>query len=120
MRVPLPRGRQICRYCKLLNNKLASPALKNSKIVHLCQPDHDTRANSVLLLCCWSVLYRQKTPEAAFQPFKSLNLMPYRDASQNPPCFPLTVMHCLEGLTFAVAQGWFDPETFNVEEYECD
>ena len=53
---------QICRYCRILNQKLADPSKQRKRIVHCCRPQNDTRANSVLLVCCWSFLYNNATP----------------------------------------------------------
>ena len=77
------------------------------------------RANSVLLACCWLLLYGNKTPEQAWEPFcRIAPLTPYRDASLGPPSFNLTVLHCLHGLAKAVQFGWYDPQTFDPAEYE--
>ena len=54
---------QICRYCRILNQKLADPSKQRKRIVHCCRPQNDTRANSVLLVCCWSYLYNNATPD---------------------------------------------------------
>jgi len=109
---------QVCRYCKLLSKKFTDHADK--RIVHCCKPQHDTRANSVLLICCWSLLYDRKGPEEAFAPFASLKpaLCPYRDASLGPPCYNLTVLHCLHGLAKGLQFGWVDPDTFDSKTYE--
>jgi len=110
----------ITKYCRLLNSKLAEPTLERKRLVHCCRPQHDTRANSVMLMCCWSLLYDKKSPEEAFAPFTGLRpvLCPYRDASLGPPCFNLTVLHCLMGLAFGRQHGWYDPETFDVKAYD--
>lgn len=45
-------------------------------------------------------------------------LPPFHDASPCQCTYDLTVMDCLEGLAKAMDFGWFDIETFDVEEYE--
>ena len=42
---------QVCRFCRLLNQKLADPSKEHKRIVYCCRPQHDTRANSVFLMC---------------------------------------------------------------------
>jgi len=110
----------ITKYCRLLNAKLADPSLQQKRIVHCCRPQHDTRANSVMLVCCWSLLYDNKSPEEAFAPFVGLRpvLCPYRDASLGPPCFNLTVLHCLMGLAKGREFGWYNADRFDTKEYD--
>ncbi len=110
----------LTRYVKMLNAKLDDPTNANRCIVHCCRPQHDTRANSVLLLCCWRLICGKMTPEQAWAPFVALRpaLCPYRDASLGPACFQLTVLHCLKGLARGISLGWFELETFDADEYE--
>lgn len=42
----------------------------------------------------------------------------YRDASKGECFYECTVEHCIEGLEFAVKNGWYDYNKFNVKEYE--
>ena len=111
---------QICRYCRIMQQKFADKSLESKRIYHCCRQQSDTRANAVLLCCTWSVLCNGKTPQEAWAPFSTLKpaLVPYRDASLGPPSFHLTVLFCLQGLQRAVGFGWFDLNTFNVQEYE--
>jgi len=44
--------------------------------------------------------------------------VPYRDASLGPPSYPLTVQHCLQGLTKAISLGWYKHDEFDPDEYE--
>uniref|UniRef100_A0A6S9SCY9 protein-tyrosine-phosphatase n=2 Tax=Chrysotila carterae TaxID=13221 RepID=A0A6S9SCY9_CHRCT len=111
---------QLCRYCRMLNQKLSDSSKANKKVVHCCRPQHDTRANSVLLLSAWQMLYNDKSPEEAWEPFAGLRpaLCPYRDASMGQPLFNLTVLHCLTGLRKARELGWFNADKFDVKAYE--
>ena len=56
----------------------------------------------------------------AFNTFKSYQpfLHPYRDASRGPCQYECTILHCLEGLEWAIKLGWYDFKTFNAREYE--
>mmetsp|Transcript_25338 Transcript_25338/g.67921 ORF Transcript_25338/g.67921 Transcript_25338/m.67921 type:complete len:416 (-) Transcript_25338:114-1361(-) len=109
----------VCRYCRMMQNKLDDAKLAGKQIYHVCKPQSDTRANTVLLCSCYLLLYHDRSPEEAFAAFQSIKppLVPFRDASLGPPSFHLTVVHCLMGLQRAVQFGWFDKDTFNPDEY---
>ena len=111
---------QVCRYCRIMRQKFEDKGLENKRIYHCCRQQSDTRANAALLCCTWSLLCAGKAPHDAWAPFAALkpSLVPYRDASLGPPSFHLTVLHCLQGLAKAVSLGWFDLDTFDVQEYE--
>lgn len=112
---------QVCRFCRLLNQKLAGSAKKDKRIVYCCRPQYDTRANAAFLMCSWSILFDDKTPQQAYAPFADAlthSLAPYRDASLGPPCFDLSVIHCLMGLYRGWKAGWLDPKTFDTHAYE--
>mmetsp|Transcript_28265 Transcript_28265/g.84327 ORF Transcript_28265/g.84327 Transcript_28265/m.84327 type:complete len:431 (+) Transcript_28265:154-1446(+) len=110
----------VTKYCRLLASKMADTRLERKRIVHCCRAQHDTRANSVLLLCCWNMIHNNMSPEQAFAPFTQLKpaLCPYRDASLGAPCYDLTVLHCLRGLAKARQMGWYDVETFDTDAYD--
>ncbi|KAL3892906.1 MAG: hypothetical protein SGPRY_014667 [Prymnesium sp.] len=110
----------VCRYCRMMQSKMEDPKLEGKAIYHVCKPQSDTRANTVLLCSCYLLLYYGRSPAEAFAPFEGVRpgLIPFRDASLGPPLFNLTVLHCLMGLTRAVEFGWFDRDTFAPDEYE--
>jgi len=111
---------QLCRYCRMLDHKLQDPGLQGKRIYHVCKPQTDTRANSILLCCAYLVICCGKSPSAAWAYFQNTKpaLVPYRDASLGPPSYPITVHHCLMGLAKAMELGWYDHKTFNPDEYE--
>ena len=111
---------QLCRYCRMLEHKLADPQLSGKRIYHACKPQTDTRANSILLCCSYLVVCCGKTPAQAWAYFQNTKpaLVPYRDASLGPPSYPITVHHCLTGLAKAIELGWYKHDSFNPDEYE--
>ena len=111
---------QISRYCRIMRQKFQDKSLQGKRVYHCCRQQSDTRANAALLCCTWSLLCDGKSPTEAWAPFNALKpaLVPYRDASLGPPCFHLTVLHCLQGLLKAVELNWYDLDTFDVQEYE--
>ncbi|KAI4787364.1 hypothetical protein KUCAC02_036509, partial [Chaenocephalus aceratus] len=67
------------------------------------------------------VIYLKKTPEEAFRALISgsnASYLPFRDASFGNCTFNLTVLDCLQGIRKALQHGFFDFETFDVDEYE--
>jgi cell division cycle 14 len=57
-----------------------------------------------------------KSPEEAFAPFEGQSfLLPYRDASVEISTFNITILDCLRGLSKAIANSFFDYNSFNAE-----
>jgi len=111
---------QLCRYSRMLSAKLEDPELKGKKICHVCKPQTDTRANSILLAGAWLIIAHQYKPEQAWAPFAGVKpaLVPYRDASLGPPSYALTVFHCFQGLYRAIYLGWYKHDEFDPDQYE--
>ena len=65
------------------------------------------------------IILKMSSDEAydKFKPYHSL-LRSYRDASKGECFYNCTLLHCLQGLEYAVRFGWYDFRTFNVKEYE--
>uniref|UniRef100_A0A3B4Y4M4 protein-tyrosine-phosphatase n=1 Tax=Seriola lalandi dorsalis TaxID=1841481 RepID=A0A3B4Y4M4_SERLL len=90
------------RYCCKLNKKLKSKHVK--LVLTLCQ-----------------VIYLKKTPEEAYRSLISgsnASYLPFRDASFGKCSYSLTLLDCLQGIRKALQHGFFDFETFDVDEYE--
>jgi len=43
----------------------------------------------------------------------------FRDATHRPSTFDLSILDCYTGLLAGQAQGWYDMDTFNTEQYEA-
>ena len=109
--------------------------------------DSAKRANAIFLISAWQMLYLDRSPGQAYAGFDrhvadELNAYNQsQDVSQPPvsnsqgaptiaalpsfhdasPCqctYELTVLDCLKGFAKARLHGFFDLETFDVEEYE--
>ncbi|KAL1023192.1 hypothetical protein UPYG_G00037500 [Umbra pygmaea] len=109
------------RYCCKLNKKLKSFTLTRKRIVHYTSFDQRKRANAAVLIGAYSVIYLKKTPEEAYRALISgsnASYLPFRDASFGNCTFNLTILDCLQGIRKALQHGFFDFETFDVEEYE--
>jgi len=46
------------------------------------------------------------------------HVMPFRDATMGTCSYKCTIDHCLAGLQYAIALGWYDYKTFDVQEYQ--
>ncbi|XP_075935167.1 dual specificity protein phosphatase CDC14AB isoform X2 [Anarhichas minor] len=109
------------RYCCKLNKKLKSFTLTRKRIVHYTSFDQRKRSNAAVLIGGYAVIYLKKTPEEAYRALMSgsnASYLPFRDASFGNCTFNLTVLDCLQGIRKALQHGFFDFETFDVDEYE--
>lgn len=68
---------------------------------------------------------RGLSAEKAYNPFKEVKFVPFRDASYGDCSYKCTVVRflmqvldCLRGLEYAIKLGWFDFKKFNLPEYE--
>jgi len=66
------------------------------------------------------IIILKMSAEEAYSKFSLYHnkVIPYRDASKGECYFECTLLHCLEGLEFAVRHGWYNFRTFNVKDYE--
>uniref|UniRef100_A0A8C7HYY5 Cell division cycle 14Ab n=1 Tax=Oncorhynchus kisutch TaxID=8019 RepID=A0A8C7HYY5_ONCKI len=109
------------RYSCKLNKKLKSFTLTRKRIVHYTSFDQRKRANAAVLIAAYAVIYLKKTPEEAYRALISgsnASYLPFRDASFGNCTYNLTILDCLQGIRKALQHGFFDFETFDVDEYE--
>ncbi|KAM5295015.1 dual specificity protein phosphatase CDC14A isoform 5-T5 [Glossophaga mutica] len=109
------------RYCCKLNKKLKSYSLSRKRIVHYTCFDQRKRANAAFLIGAYAVIYLKKTPEEAYRALLSGSnppYLPFRDASFGNCTYNLTILDCLQGVRKGLQHGFFDFETFDVDEYE--
>ena len=67
------------------------------------------------------IIYLKKTPEEAYKPLihgTNPPFLPFRDASFSGCTYNLTLLDCLYGLYKALLNGFFNFESFDVDEYE--
>lgn len=109
------------RYCCKLNKKLKSFSLAKKKIVHYTSFDSRKRANAAYLIAAYSVISLKRSPEESYRilitgcnpPF-----LPFRDASFGSCTYNLSLLDVLNGLNKALQNGFFNFDTFDVDEYE--
>ena len=138
---PLNLG-QLTRFSNRLNEKLR----KFPVVCFYSSAVPAKRANAIFLICAWQMLYLGRSPEQAYKGFsmpagtkkvegtaktQSLPpvsssqgtvtvaaLPPFHDASPCQCTYDLNVFDCLEGMAKAMDHGFYDMETFDVDEYE--
>ncbi|KAM9500924.1 cell division cycle 14Aa isoform 1-T1 [Clarias gariepinus] len=109
------------RYCCKLNKKLKSFTLSRKRIIHYTSYDQHKRANAAFLIGAYAVIYLKRTPEEVYRALVSgtnVSYLPFRDAAFGNCPYNLTILDCLHGIRKALQHGFFDFETFDVEEYE--
>ncbi|XP_053484344.1 cell division cycle 14Aa isoform X4 [Ictalurus furcatus] len=109
------------RYCCKLNKKLKSFTLSRKRIIHYTSYDQHKRANAAFLIGAYAVIYLKRTPEEVYRALISgtnVSYLPFRDAAFGNCTYNLTILDCLQGIRKALQHGFFDFETFDVEEYE--
>ncbi|XP_062251731.1 dual specificity protein phosphatase CDC14AB isoform X1 [Platichthys flesus] len=109
------------RFCCKLNKKLKSFTLTRKRIVHYTSFNQRKRSNAAVLIGGYAMIYLKKTPEEAYRALVSgsnASYLPFRDASIGNCSYSLTLLDCLQGIRKALQHGFFDFETFDVDEYE--
>ncbi|XP_030630119.1 cell division cycle 14Aa [Chanos chanos] len=109
------------RYCCKLNKKLKSFTLSRKRIIHYTCYDQCKRANAAFLIGAYAVIYLKRTPEEVYRALISrtnVSYLPFRDAAFGECTYNLTILDCLQGIRKALQHGFFNFETFDVEEYE--
>lgn len=112
---------QLHRYCSKVQKKLKSVSLLKKKIVHYTSFNARKRANAAFLVGAYQIINLKLSPEEAYRPLMSGNsppFMPFRDASFGPCSYNLTVLDCLHALHKALMLGFYDPDSFDADEYE--
>jgi len=107
------------KYCVELEKLLKSDEYLNCKIYHYSSQHFTKRANAAFLMGAFQILILQRSAEEAWEPFSLLEpFTPFRDASFGGCTYQCSILHCLQGLQYAVQLGWFSLRGFNLEEYE--
>lgn len=110
---------QTFRFSEMLNRRMEDPRLKNKRIYFYSGTHGNKKTNAVCLLTCWGIIYRNMSPEKSFKPFANeQGFVPFHDATPIACTFKLTILDCLRGLQKAIKNDYFNPQTFDVEEYE--
>jgi cell division cycle 14 len=110
------------RYSRELARLLRDQNYSENRIFHYCssgQPG-DRMVNGAFLMGAFMIIILKMSAETAYEKFKPYHQLfkHYRDASKGECFYHCTLLHCLQGLEYAVRFGWYDFRSFNVKEYE--
>ena len=116
---PLDLGK-VHLFCKELEKLMNDTNYKSFKIYHYSSLDYAKQANAAFLMGCFMIIILKRSADDAWNAFKSYHnkFVPFRDATMGTCSYKCTVQHCLLGLQFAIALGWYNYETFDVQEYQ--
>jgi cell division cycle 14 len=81
----------------------------------------EVRTNCAYLIAAYLVIELKYTPEQAWEPFKAIGanvFTAFRDASDSPQDYSLPIETCLHALAKGIQLGWYNPRTFDQDEFE--
>ena len=108
------------RFCIRTRNLLSEEQFKDREIVYGTTSDEATNTNAAFLLGAYLVLVEKWTPEEAAAPFERIQpspFKPFRDATNIPSDFDLSILDCLRGLHRAHKRNWFSLDGFDSERF---
>eukprot|EP00290_Baffinella_frigidus_P029308 CAMPEP_0180233886 /NCGR_PEP_ID=MMETSP0987-20121128/28330_1 /TAXON_ID=697907 /ORGANISM="non described non described, Strain CCMP2293" /LENGTH=349 /DNA_ID=CAMNT_0022199765 /DNA_START=143 /DNA_END=1189 /DNA_ORIENTATION=+ len=108
----------VVQFCRQLRTLLHDPRLRGRPVIYYSQLDEAFCTNTAFLLGAYLVLVERWSPEAAAAPLERIEPSPFkmfRDATDLPSDFDLSIRDCLRGLAKAAGAGFFDLESF-----DCD
>ena len=110
----------VVSFCHDVRALLGSERAIGRHLVFYSELDFARRTNSAFLLAAYLVLVKRWSPEVAAAPFLRIQPSPFkafRDATDLPSDFDLTLLDCLRGLARGYEQGWFDLEDFDGQSF---
>ncbi|XP_069891932.1 dual specificity protein phosphatase CDC14B isoform X2 [Dipodomys merriami] len=110
----------VYRYCCKLNKKLKSITMIRKKIIHFTGSDQRKQANAAFLMGCYMVIYLGRTPEEAYRILilGDTSYIPFRDAAYGSCSLYITLLDCFYAIQKAMQYGFFNFNSFNLDEYE--
>lgn len=113
---------QVYRSYHLFKTELELAEKAGKALIVLSADSSSHKANSLFLLCSFTMLFASQSPERSWRPFEKIasQVVPYRDASYGVCRYQLRIIDCLRGLKRGVELGWFsvEPTKFDIDEYE--
>lgn len=109
------------RFSRELARLLRDKNYQDCRIFHYCTSDKpDKMVNGAFLMGCFCITILKMSATDAYAKFREYApvLKHYRDASKGDCHYQCTLLHCLQGLEYAIKFGWYDFRTFNVKQYE--
>ncbi|ESO07006.1 hypothetical protein HELRODRAFT_77242, partial [Helobdella robusta] len=112
---------KLYKYCLKLNKKLKVCAISKKKVVHYTSFNPQRRVNAAFLIGSYAIIHLKMSPIEVYKVLVSGSNPPFtnfRDASQGPAIYTVSLMDCFNGINKAMISGILNFESFNVEEYE--
>jgi len=110
----------VVQFCRHLRGLLNDPRLQHRHVVYYCDDEPEQITNTIFLLSSFLLLEHGFSPDEAATIFCAVPndmIVPFRDATNAPSTFPLSVRDCLGALKRAVQLGWLKIDAFDVDEY---
>jgi protein-tyrosine phosphatase len=108
-------------FCQVVKSFWDNDDLRDAELVYYLADDMAARTNGAFLLAAFMMIELKYTPEAAWLPFTQVNedaFSTFRDATFcQPQSYHLGIKACLEGLYKGMNHGFYDPASFQIEEY---
>lgn len=79
------------------------------------------RSNCAFLLAAYLIVDLKYTADQAWEPFKTIGanvFAAFRDASDAPQDYALSIKTCLQAFARGIQLGWYDVRTFDADEYD--
>ena len=111
----------VVQFCSLLQERLLDQRLKDRHLVYYCDLDAAYYTNLIFLMGAFLVLVEGQSPEDAANQFSTINpiiLRTFRDVSDAPSTFELTLLDCLCGLKCALNAGFLRIDHFDVQQFD--
>ncbi|GJD06381.1 Dual specificity protein phosphatase CDC14A [Galdieria sulphuraria] len=114
---PLNLG-QLYRFIQLTNKKIVDA--RDSCVYFYCRDEDKYITNAAILIGGYALFHLGMSTEEVYKRLEKLEsrFCNFKDASFVKSSFQLTVKHCIDALDKAKKCRFFDPETFDIEEYE--
>jgi len=108
------------KYLRMLKEKLDKHANSDKKLYHATNGDEITRTNAAVLVGAFMILVMKKTAEETYTPLRSLQhpFAKFHDCWKSPNTPGVSLWDCYVGMQRALANNFYNFETFNVQEYD--
>lgn len=110
------------RFCRELAKLLNSSQFQSGAKIYHYTSSKDTRkmTNAAFLMGAFMIMILKQDTYASYMRFRDYHsyFKAFRDASKGDCYYECTILHCLEGLQFALNQNWYNFKKFSVREYE--
>lgn len=105
------------KFCKKLEMILEDPLNKDKKVYHTTSSHPKHRSNAAYLMGAYCIIVLKKPSESVSALFSSVQVR-FRDASNGPCSYFLSLPSCFQALECAIRRNWFNYSTFSSVDYE--